>query len=90
MGQEVLDAFWKIQPTESTMRMTLLYHRLARSCGLSDCAFWLLYTLRAEEAPSDPDPAERAAVPAQADGEFRPEKAGGGGISSAWRRRTAI
>ena len=28
-----------------------LYHRLARTCGLSDCALWLLYTLRAEESP---------------------------------------
>ena len=28
-----------------------LYHRMARACGMSDCAFWLLYTLRAEEAP---------------------------------------
>ena len=28
-----------------------LYHRLARACGLSDCALWLLYTLRAEESP---------------------------------------
>ena len=24
---------------------------MARACGLSDCAFWLLYTLRSEEAP---------------------------------------
>ena len=28
-----------------------LYHRMARACGMSDCAFWLLYTLRSEEAP---------------------------------------
>ena len=28
-----------------------LYHRMARACGMSDCAFWLLYTLRAEGAP---------------------------------------
>ena len=24
---------------------------MARSCGLSDCAFWLLYTMREEEGP---------------------------------------
>ena len=28
-----------------------VYHQMARICGLPDCAFWLLYTLRSEEAP---------------------------------------
>ena len=28
-----------------------LYHRLARHCGLSDSAFWILYTLREAEGP---------------------------------------
>ena len=50
MGQEVLDAFWKSNDRIYNEN-TLLYHRLARACGLPDCAFWLLYTLRSEEAP---------------------------------------
>ena len=44
MGQEVLDAFWKSNDRIYNEN-TLLYHRLARACGLPDCAFWLLYTL---------------------------------------------
>lgn len=28
-----------------------VYHRLARHCGLSDSAFWILYTLREAEGP---------------------------------------
>lgn len=50
MGQEVLDAFWKSNDRIYNEN-TLLYHRLARACGLPDYAFWLLYTLRSEEAP---------------------------------------
>ena len=50
MGQEVLDAFWKSNDRIYNEN-TLLYHRLARACALPDCAFWLLYTLRSEEAP---------------------------------------
>ena len=50
MGQEVLDAFWKSNDRIYNEN-TLLYHRLARACGLPDRAFWLLYTLRSEEAP---------------------------------------
>ena len=50
MGQEVLDAFWKSNDRIYNEN-TLLYHRLARACGLPHCAFWLLYTLRSEEAP---------------------------------------
>ena len=50
MGQEVLDAFWKSNDRIYNEN-TLLYHRLARACGLPDCVFWLLYTLRSEEAP---------------------------------------
>ena len=50
MGQEVLDAFWKSNDRIYNEN-TLLYHRLARACGLPACAFWLLYTLRSEEAP---------------------------------------
>ena len=50
MGQEVLDAFWKSNDRIYNEN-TLLYHHLARACGLPDCAFWLLYTLRSEEAP---------------------------------------
>ena len=48
MGQEVLDAFWKSNDRIYNEN-TLLYHRLARACGLPDCAFWLLYTLRLVE-----------------------------------------
>jgi len=50
MGQEVLDAFWKSNDRIYNEN-PLLYPRLARACGLPDCAFWLLYTLRSEEAP---------------------------------------
>ena len=50
MGQEVLDAFWKSNDRIYNEN-PLLYHRRARACGLPDCAFWLLYTLRSEEAP---------------------------------------
>ena len=50
MGQEVLDAFWKSNDRIYNEN-TLLYHRLPRACRLPDCAFWLLYTLRSEEAP---------------------------------------
>ena len=50
MGQEVLDAFWKSNDRIYNEN-TLLYHRLSLACGLPDCAFWLLYTLRSEEAP---------------------------------------
>ena len=39
MGQEVLDAFWKSNDRIYNEN-TLLYHRLARACGLPDCAFW--------------------------------------------------
>ena len=50
MEQDVLDDFWKTNDRIYN-ETNLLYHRLARACGLSDCAFWLLYTLRAEEVP---------------------------------------
>ena len=51
MGQEVLDAFWKSNDRIYNEN-TLLYHRLARAC-----AFWLLYTLRSEEAVKEEAPA---------------------------------
>ena len=35
MGQEVLDAFWKSNDRIYNEN-TLLYHRLARACGLPD------------------------------------------------------
>ena len=50
MEQDVLDDFWKTNDRIYN-ETNLLYHRLARACGLSECAFWLLYTLRAEEVP---------------------------------------
>ena len=55
-----------------------LYRAVARQCGLSDCAFWVLYALR----ESDPERRVRRRVPAQADGTLGPEKAGGGGLSA--------
>ena len=50
MEHDALDAFWRTN-VRIYNETNLLYHRLARTCGLSDCAFWLLYTLRAEESP---------------------------------------
>ena len=50
MGQEVLDAFWKSNDRIYNEN-TLLYHRRPGRGALPDCAFWLLYTLRSEEAP---------------------------------------
>ena len=47
---EALDAFWKAN-NRIYNETTQLYHRLARACGLSDCAFWMLYILREEEGP---------------------------------------
>ena len=45
-----LAAFWKTY-NRLYNESVQLYHRLARACGLSDCAFWLLYTMREEEGP---------------------------------------
>ena len=50
MEHSGLEEFWKIN-NRIYNETNQLYHRLARSCGLSDCAFWLLYTLREEEGP---------------------------------------
>ena len=76
MGQEVLDAFWKSNDRIYNEN-TLLYHRLARACGLPDCAFWLLYTLRSEEAPlTQTQLSEQLSLPKQT---VNSEKAGGGG-----------
>ena len=50
MEHDALDAFWRTN-VRIYNETNLLYHRLARTCGLSDCALWLLYTLRAEESP---------------------------------------
>ena len=50
MEHDALDAFWRTN-VRIYNETNLLYHRLARACGLSDCALWLLYTLRAEESP---------------------------------------
>ena len=50
MEHDGLEEFWKIN-NRIYNETNQLYHRLARSCGLSDCAFWLLYTLREEEGP---------------------------------------
>ena len=48
--QEQLTAFWKAE-NRLYNETNQLYHRLARHNGLSDCAFWLLYTLRDEGGP---------------------------------------
>ena len=50
MEPSALAAFWK-DFNRLYNENGQLYHRLARACGLSDCAFWLLYTLREEEGP---------------------------------------
>ena len=50
MEHSGLEEFWKIN-NRIYNETNQLYHRLARACGLSDCAFWLLYTLREEEEP---------------------------------------
>lgn len=31
-----------------------MYHEIAKGMGLSDCALWILYTLRTEDAPLSP------------------------------------
>ena len=39
---------------------------MARACGLSDCAFWLLYTMREEEGPlTQTQLSERLSLPKQ-------------------------
>ena len=48
--REMLESFWKAN-NRIYNETNQLYHRLARVCGLSDCAFWILYTLREEESP---------------------------------------
>ena len=50
MGPSALEAFWK-DFNRLYNENGQLYHRVARACGLSDCALWLLYTLRAEGVP---------------------------------------
>ena len=50
MNASELAAFWK-DFNHLYNENGQLYHRVARSCGLSDCALWLLYTLRAEDTP---------------------------------------
>ena len=50
MESSALAAFW-MEFNRLYNENGQLYHRMARACGMSDCAFWLLYTLRAEEAP---------------------------------------
>ena len=50
MDPSALAAFWK-DFNRLYNENGQLYHRVARACGLSDCALWLLYTLRAEGAP---------------------------------------
>ena len=48
MHAETLREFWRIYNRQYN-EMGKIYHRLARYYGLSDCAFWILYTLREEE-----------------------------------------
>ena len=50
MDPSALAAFWK-DFNRLYNENGQLYHRVARACGLSDCALWLLYTLREEGAP---------------------------------------
>ena len=50
MHAETLREFWRIYNRQFN-EMGKLYHRLARHYGLSDCAFWMMYTLREEGRP---------------------------------------
>ena len=34
-----------------TKKLDDVYRSAAKSCGVSECAFWILYTLRVEEKP---------------------------------------
>lgn len=34
-----------------TKKLDDVYRSAAKSCGISECAFWILYTLRVEEKP---------------------------------------
>lgn len=47
MEQKELGDFWRAY-NRLYNETNQLYHQVAGSCGLSDCAFWLLYTLRTE------------------------------------------
>ena len=57
------------------------YHALAKHFGLSDSAFWILYTLREEGRPLSATDLGGCAVFKQADHTFRGEKSGGAGLA---------
>ena len=38
-----------LEYNRETKRLDDLYRCAAKQCGISECAFWILYTLRAEE-----------------------------------------
>ena len=38
-----------LEYNKETKRLDDLYRCAAKQCGISECAFWILYTLRAEE-----------------------------------------
>ena len=38
-----------LEYNKETKRLDDLYRCAAKQCGISECAFWILYTLRAKE-----------------------------------------
>ena len=50
-----------LEYNRETKRLDDLYRCAAKQCGISECAFWILYTLRAEERQFTQAEAERAA-----------------------------
>ena len=55
-----------------------IYRTVAKSFGLSDCAFWILYCIRQSEEKSHPKRYLQFYIPAKADCPFRLEKDGEG------------
>ena len=37
---------------KETKKLDDLYRSAAKNCGMAECAFWILYTLRVEEKPA--------------------------------------
>ncbi len=89
MNASELAAFWK-DFNRLYNENGQLYHRVARSCGLSDCALWLLYTLRSEDTPlTQTQLSEQLSLSRQTVNSAL-KKLVEEGSPPAWRRRTAI
>ena len=74
-----------LEYNKETKRLDDLYRCAAKQCGISECAFWSLYTLRAEERQFTQ--AEICEFLIEADGPLRAEKTGGRGLSRADEQR---